>query len=408
MRQVHKDYHAAIEEGRRRVFAVSRPVNDFFHLMEKRKTIEMKLQKSVLQRRKFVKVQMEWTMLSLHVLRRVPTIDLYSELWRGVLTKLECEGESVAVEYLGPGGHAVYTEELTVADLRSKYNVRAVNPQGGAKLLFSSHWSGLTGILRGTDCGDQAQEAFHSPWQAQLDVVGKNVSPEKVFDVMQALYKLWQTQCKWVEEKPLYAHPPSADPAWLNGSVLGRVGRSNAMELWDASRGREIHLVVEVDDHMEVVAMVYNAGKDWDAEAATTGCQMLLASGEKLRNILIETGLLQPVAEGVARLRTKLSAVRRVLQDIAYVFVLEPGHGYMGVGTSPACTCASFCHHGGCEHCEFVAMLNLRLRTQSSFPESLPSQRKRGRPLGAHTRGSKRLPRGASDRAPELASRTAK
>ena len=42
VKQVHKDYSEAIETARRTVFPRSRPVNDFFHLRQKEKTIASK------------------------------------------------------------------------------------------------------------------------------------------------------------------------------------------------------------------------------------------------------------------------------------------------------------------------------------------------------------------------------
>ena len=392
VRQVHKDFAPAIEEARRRVFPFSRPVNDFFHLTEKRKTIEAKLQRTVAVKGKFVKEDFEWVMLSLHVLRRLPTVDLYSALWQGVLDKLAARGEEVAVEYLGYGGHSAYTEKVSVGALRATYNIQSVSDDPEATLLFSSHWSGITGIMRGTDCGDQALEAFHSPWQTQLDVLGKNVASEKVLEVMQQLYLQWETQCKWQADKPVYSQPPKPDPSWLNGSVLDGVKRSNAICLWDASEKQQLHIVVDADEHLQIVAMAQRATQPWNPEAAAAGCEMLRAAGDRLHELLVKHGLLTAVQEkGMSCMATSLAAVRRVFADVAYVFVSAAGRDYMGLGSGLACTCAECCQHGGCEHCEYVAMLDLRLRAKTSFPDRLPRQRPRGRPQGAHTRGSCRV-----------------
>ena len=75
--------------------------------------------------------------------------------------------------YLGPKGHELYTVKASVADMKSKYGIHPLNPDDKATMLFSPHWSGLYGILPGTNCGDEPLEAFHSPWQKHLATLGK-------------------------------------------------------------------------------------------------------------------------------------------------------------------------------------------------------------------------------------------
>jgi cyclic beta-1,2-glucan synthetase len=41
--------------------------------------------------------------------------------------------------------------------------------------------------------------------------------------------------------------PPKPDPSWLNGSVLDRVKRSNAICLWDASEKQQLHITLYLD-----------------------------------------------------------------------------------------------------------------------------------------------------------------
>ena len=121
-------------------------------------------------------------------LRHLPSIDLYSSLWDGWLRRLHIKHEEVLVEYLGPESTERYTERITVGDLREKMHICSHCAQDEKILLFSPHWADILGIVPGTDCGDQALEAFHSPWQRQLATLGKSATAPEVLATMQELY----------------------------------------------------------------------------------------------------------------------------------------------------------------------------------------------------------------------------
>jgi hypothetical protein len=83
--QIHKDYHASIEAARVMHFTMSRPANDFFHLMQKRPTIAAKLANTEMQGGVYVKTELGWVIASLEGMRHLPTIDLWSALWGPVI-----------------------------------------------------------------------------------------------------------------------------------------------------------------------------------------------------------------------------------------------------------------------------------------------------------------------------------
>ncbi|MCP4243202.1 MAG: hypothetical protein GY772_21820, partial [bacterium] len=60
--QVHKDWLACLENARLAQFPKSRPMNDFFHLLEKKATIHSKLQQTVLEKKVYKKVEYDWVM----------------------------------------------------------------------------------------------------------------------------------------------------------------------------------------------------------------------------------------------------------------------------------------------------------------------------------------------------------
>ena len=128
-------------------------MNDFVHLLEKQKTLESKFVQLSLEGAKYVKKEFGWTMHGLHSLRHLPTLDLYSVLQMGFLSRLRVKGEPLVADYLGPEGHAVYTVQKTLGELRVMYNVEAIEDDPDRIMMFSPHWAGVSGILPGTDCG---------------------------------------------------------------------------------------------------------------------------------------------------------------------------------------------------------------------------------------------------------------
>ena len=153
-RQMHKAYHPAIEHARALHFSQARPVNDFFHLVEKSRTIEAKLSVLEVAAGAHRKKEYGWVMACVQGLRHIPTVDLFSSLWQGFLKRLQTKGEDTLLDYLGLMGVQRYTQLLTVKNLRAM-NVMCQASEDEEQLLFCPHWAGITGILPGSDCGDQ-------------------------------------------------------------------------------------------------------------------------------------------------------------------------------------------------------------------------------------------------------------
>ena len=86
--QVHKDYHDALEGARRAVFPKSRPVNDYFHLVEKERSMSAKCCKLVLHKGRYVKENYDWLIYTLGNVRFAPRPDIFSFIWQGILCRL--------------------------------------------------------------------------------------------------------------------------------------------------------------------------------------------------------------------------------------------------------------------------------------------------------------------------------
>jgi len=391
MVQVHKDYAPGIEIARRTRFPRSRPVNDYFHLTEKRKVIESKLTQTELRDGGFVKKELGWIMASFDTLRHLASLDLYSSLHGGFLERLHMKLEPVVAEYLGPDGNAIYTIRATVAELRQTYGVRALEPRQNAVLLFSPHWSGIGGIIVGTDCGDGPQEGMHSPWQKQLDVIGKDAQGTEVLQVMDTLYETWDTQLGWSSASPIYLYPPGADNSLLNGATLERGGRSSAMSMWKASSERPVHEVFEISETVQIVAVVQSLSVTLERDNAMRGAKLLFAYGDELTSLLLQGGLLQDMSgpAGVRRC-TQMAKVNDHFVRLCYVCVSKGEAFPFPAMPSPVCTCMVCSRYASCEHIEYVKMLDLRLRAATSFPEAIPLQRAVGRKRGTTRRKARR------------------
>ncbi len=390
VRQLHKDYAPGIEAARRRSFPCSRPVNDFYHVVEKHKKLEAKLVKTHMAKGVFIKTHLSWCKAGLELLRYLPTLDLYSALWGGFLTHLRhIHDEPVAADYLGPEPPATYTVRDTVANLRKAYNI-VVNEDDEQQLLsFSPHWSGLCGLIPGTATGNEPSEAFHSPWQKQLEVLSTTAKGVDVLHVMQTLYTMkWRTQCEWGNDAPLYTTPPGQDPSHLCGTVLGRVGRSTAMGLWEAAKTRTVHYVDDMTATLQIIAVSQGEARELVLEDAKRGARLLLAHGAALKTLLLDGGLLQTRSKHEEKdatanyICTELGRARVHFEKIAYVIVATGLAAPFPAAHEPLCTCAGYASAGGCEHVEYVKMLHLRLRAATSFPEAIPTQRPRGRKRG--------------------------
>ena len=162
-------------------------------------------------------------------LRHLPSIDLYWSLWAGWLRRLENKNENVVGEYLGLEGTERYTQRISVGDLRENTHINSHSALDENVLLFSPHWAGIFGIVPGTDCGDQALEAFHSPWQKQLATLGKSATASEVLATMQELYNTWARQCEWTSSVALTMFSNASDPEHIDGFLLPQLDRSPAM-----------------------------------------------------------------------------------------------------------------------------------------------------------------------------------
>ena len=210
--------------------------------------------------------------------RHLPTIHLYSRLFQGSLAKWEhVLQEKMAADYLGPDskGHNVYTWKMRADALSAPpFNIHTFG-NADEELPFSPHWSGVGGLLLGTDCGDQCSEALHAGWQtAKKAALGskKRAKGMEILSNMQDLYtEAWGKYFSWDAPRKTHLAPPSADPSLRNGKSLTAAGRSHAQALFEAGQeakptDRCIHTVLDITDTTQVIAIVDNTRITFDEE----------------------------------------------------------------------------------------------------------------------------------------------
>ena len=380
VRQVQKDFLPAIEAARCRVFPNARPVDDFFHFMEKQGTIEKKLKNLApvgKREKKFKKRDFGWVIASLHTLRHSPVIDLFSALFTGFVKRLQGQGEEVLAEYLGS---APYATKVSVQILREQWGLHVNEPTPTTDLLFAGWWSGLLGIMPGTDSGSNAKEAFHSLWAKQLGPLAGHSPVSDAFNVMQRLYSdKWQLQLDWHATEPLCVQPPSDTLHFLAGDLLHRCGRSTATDFAEAARsGRVVHQVLDISESLQIVAMCFRVAETntLDIDAAQHGARLLFLHSADLRTELLQCGLLD--RQGWFQ----LTATKKLFDDIVYVLAKPAWHVPHANYAGPLCTCPCFCRFAACEHAEYAKMLSLRVRTATLSADSIPAAKKRGRKPG--------------------------
>lgn len=183
VKQVHKDFCPGLEAARRAVFPASRPCDDFFHLAQKRVEISVRCSEVVMQSGKRVKANLDWIMACLEALHRTPTADILSKLWPAFMERLRHVGEDVVATYLD----GTYSREATVRQLQ-QMGIETVSSNLDSIFTFCSFWAGAAGVYPGTGGGNQATEAIHSQWQAELESLGGRGSIVEALRTMQNLY----------------------------------------------------------------------------------------------------------------------------------------------------------------------------------------------------------------------------
>ncbi len=214
IRQVHKDHALAIESARQVVLPGARPVDDFPHFdRHAQKEIFARCVRTHVDEKsgRAMKTHAGLLMAFYHEVRTVLTLDLFSELWRGMFARMREEfDECAVVDYLSK----TYFVEVIAGDLEKDF---AVAPASGAEspYLWSGHWRGALGLIPGTGSGNQATEAFHRPFAEEIEAAGGPCTPTAVLPFLQKLYSSWNRSLSWESATELSCRAHSTDASVL-------------------------------------------------------------------------------------------------------------------------------------------------------------------------------------------------
>ena len=360
------------------VWPSARPVDDFFHFREKRRAIEPRLRQAVpTTDGRLIKEFFGWIEAALDATRFAPSAQAFHLVWNGLLERLRANGESVVADYF----MGTYTLTLPAEVLASSWHILVNDPVPGEVLTFRGHWSGTLGIAPGMSCGSQPAEALRRAWQASLAGQQRS-SPALVLGVMQRIYDRWPSDYAWTAPAHLSRRPGRIDPGILNGVVLGRAGRSTAVdfrqahEAASASTGEPACLHHEFPGqgafHRFFVMPRLASGGPVAADDAGVLVASMTASTARMRDALARAGVLERSGDGCM---LRLSAYRRLFVDTVCVAVAAAGDA--------RCTCDAFAVHAQCEHLVFASSLATWPGGATTDLRQLPARRQTGRPRGS-------------------------
>ena len=164
----------------------------------------------------------------LHVTRTLPTIQLFDAIWHVAFEWLRSVKKEAA-EYL----QKYYMVSVSPSNLQRQMRCGAA-AWGRDLLWFAGYWAGIIGIYPGSASGTQTIESAHAQWQKSL---GKSteVAPQKVFHAMQEIFQdSWSKKFQWHTKREFPTWPCEVSAALLNGQSLRSLGRSPAIDFWNA------------------------------------------------------------------------------------------------------------------------------------------------------------------------------
>lgn len=329
--QIHKDFHPSTEEARREVFPHSRACDDFFHFKEKSHTVmQSKCRHVVLRNGKHVKKHLHYALTIIALLRFIPTLPLFSWLWKAFLASLRRMDETTLADWL----------QTYERPLPSIFSEQATGlPKN---VSYVSFWVGFDGIIPGSGSGSEPAEALHGAWQTELASLGGRGDINHCLHALQNLYtKHWQDWYAWAEAAPLCFQPAGQDPQLVNGTALARAGRTTAANFLKLPPN-SCYLVQQCSDHSWVACAATAATSPLNRSVAQSVLRLLM------QPTLLSARSLPDLFDSSTNL--SLQSFRVHFDDVVYVRVRP---------TRLLCSCAAAAMHSQCEHSTFLRSLTL-------------------------------------------------
>ena len=294
------------------------------------------------------------------LLRRLPTLPLFSILWHMFLGTLQRRTEIALKDWLR--GY----ERPLPSSLRDKHG------SDEKSSTYVSFWSGIDGIVAGSGSGSEPAEALHASWQRELDSLGGKGDVPQVLQCMQTLHsRHWTAWFEWDSSDTLSFTPATQDPALIKGAALRRAGRTTATEFTRVTP--QDVFISHAEGSTIWIAMAATAQDlPLNQQSAALGLQMLRSTREALRCLIKRAGLLDNQTD------LDFAVTQHFFDSIAYVRCNRRGW---------RCTClasAVSAVHTQCEHISFCKSLTLAGRPAELVLDKIPQHKRRGgRPKSA-------------------------
>ncbi len=391
IRQVHKDHALALETARRSVLPGSRTVDDFPHFdRHGQKEIPARCTATHVEESsgKTVKTHASLIVAFYHEARTAVSLDLFSALWRGMFSRITYEfGENAASEYL----RRAYFMEIEASSLEAEVGV-APTAHVATPYLWSGHWRGALGLRPGTGSGNQATEAFHSPFQQEIASAGGPCNPGAALPFLQGFYSRWRSTLQWDSDVALSSLPHTTDITMLTGSGLHKHGRSPASEYFDGRLLPNHHVFPRGLTTYVAIANRRNprgggegrtlpGSQRLDIGIAAAAVEMVELGGSELAAAMLRHGVLTE-STGDVHPWTSVASMRKHFVDVA--IVVEGERALVATGRQRVCSCEVYSLRAECEHTLLVEGLELpgRPPVRDFARMVMPGEKKRGRPRG--------------------------
>ena len=355
-----KDYAPGIESARREALGSTRPGNDYSHL---RRFLHSELQHhltktTTVRQENFpfpvnVKTYLDVILRLFDAQRTLPTIDIFTVIWDIWGNTIDCKWEERAArKYIDDHAHTV-----SASDLRTAYNI-PTRSTDDTPLKFAPHWCGLLGTPPGVASGTQAVEAFHSPWEKEMEILGPAGSPHSALTKMQELFHTWSREMPYGSPESLSLHCDEINPDFLHNIALLKVGSNPAFHYYtNRASGNVVKIKDEADGAILGVASCANACLD--PGVVRDVVSFLHMNVEELKNVFREKGIVCADGCGVDCLH--IDSFQKYFMDVHVVLVGEKACKFHH-RSEVICICLFFALYGECMHTLFVRALPLACR----------------------------------------------
>ena len=289
-----KDYAPGIEAARRTSLASTRPGNDFAHLKRfLRSELLNHLVKTTLVAQEGVTTQvtvrtyLDVTLRMFDATRTLATVDIFTVVWSAWVNTVKYDwGEQSAREYLTHHG-----QHHRAADVRKLFNIPTQSLDDDL-LIMAPHWCAFVGTPRGVASGTQAVEAFHSPWEKEMKILGVAATPHAALSLMQELFLTWSCELPYDSPHNLCLHCADINPDLLHNAELIKIGSNPAYHYYqNRANGNFVKLTDE--DHGAIVGVASSADCNVNKEDAEFVYSCIFMGVQQITDAFKMKGIIQ-------------------------------------------------------------------------------------------------------------------